>query len=99
MIVGAWCGLPYLTRTDPVTDLCQRLSSEFGQAQAYFHSEQNDGEAWLIAEGGAVTGRWIAEYPDAVLAGWLQRRTGARLDRIATALGNGGGLEVLLEGC
>ncbi|MFJ3235975.1 hypothetical protein [Streptomyces sp. NPDC086787] len=64
LIFGAWCGLPYLTRTDLVTDLCQQLSSEFGRAQAYFHSEQNDGEAWLIAEGGAVIRRWIAEYPE-----------------------------------
>lgn len=67
LIVGAWCGLPYLTRTDAVTELCQRLSSEFGHAQAYFHSEQNDGEAWLIAEGGAVIRRWIAEYPELAL--------------------------------
>ncbi len=64
LVVGAWCGLPYPTRTDVVTDLCRQLSSEFGRAQAYFHSEQNDGEAWLIAESGTVIRRWIAEYPE-----------------------------------
>ncbi|MEW2625651.1 hypothetical protein [Streptomyces sp. NPDC048106] len=67
MIVGAWCGLPYLTRSDLVTDLCQQLSSEFGRGQASFHSEQNDGEAWLIAEGGAVIRWWISEYPELAL--------------------------------
>jgi hypothetical protein len=64
LVVGPWCGLPYLTRTAVVTNLCQQLSSEYGKAQAYFHSEQNDGEAWLIAEDGAVLRRWIAEYPE-----------------------------------
>jgi hypothetical protein len=67
LVIGAWCGLPYLTRTALVTSLCQQLSSKYGSAQAYFHSEQNDGEAWLIAEDGAVIRRWIAEYPELAL--------------------------------
>ncbi|WP_406841475.1 hypothetical protein ACICHK_41345 (plasmid) [Streptomyces sp. AHU1] len=67
MIVWAWCGLLYLTRADLVTNLWQQLSSEFGRSRAYFHSEQNDGEAWLIAERGAVIRRWIAEYPELTL--------------------------------
>jgi hypothetical protein len=67
LVVGAWCGLPYLKRTALVTNLCQQLSLEFGRAQAYFHSEQNDGEAWLIAEDGAILRRWIAEYPELAL--------------------------------
>jgi hypothetical protein len=61
---GAWCGLPYLKNVAPVTALCADLSTRFGRAQAFFHSEQNDGEAWLIAENGAVIRRWIAEYPE-----------------------------------
>jgi hypothetical protein len=67
LVIGAWCGLPYLARTATVTSLCQQLSSQYGKAQAYFHSEQNDGEAWLIAEDGAVIRRWISEYPELAL--------------------------------
>lgn len=67
LVIGAWCGLPYLRRTALITNLCQELSLQYGRAQAYFHSEQNDGEAWLIAEGGAVIRRWIAEYPELAL--------------------------------
>lgn len=64
LVFGAWCGLPYLKNVAPVTDLCVDLSTRFGRAQAFFHSEQNDGEAWLITENGAVIRRWIAEYPE-----------------------------------
>ncbi|MBE1489637.1 hypothetical protein [Plantactinospora soyae] len=67
LVFGAWLGLPYLARTDRVTQLCEELSAQFGKAQAYFHSEQNDGEAWLIAEHGTVLRRWIAEYPEAAI--------------------------------
>jgi hypothetical protein len=67
LLIGAWCGLPYRARTTPVTRLCQQLSSKYGKAQAYFHGEQNDGEAWLIAADGAVVRRWISEYPDLAL--------------------------------
>ncbi|MGW5434655.1 hypothetical protein ACWET9_47385 [Streptomyces sp. NPDC004059] len=67
LVIGAWCGLPYLTRTALVTNLCQQLSSKYGRAQAYFHSEQNDGEAWLIAEDGDVIRQWVAEYPELAL--------------------------------
>ncbi|MFE5526499.1 hypothetical protein [Embleya sp. NPDC056538] len=67
LVIGAWVGLPYLERTAYVTELCRQLSAEFGRAHAYFHSEQNDGEAWLIAEDGRVVRRWIAEYPGLAL--------------------------------
>jgi hypothetical protein len=63
LAVGAWFGLPYQSRTAHVTQLCRQFSAQFGKAQAYFHSEQNDGEAWLIAENGLVRRRWISEYP------------------------------------
>lgn len=64
LVVGAWFGLPYLERTAQVTNLCREFSARFGKAQAYFHSEQNDGEAWLIAEDGEVIRRWVSEYPE-----------------------------------
>ena len=67
LVIGAWCGLPYRERTAPVTRLCQQLSSQYGKAQAYFDSEQNDGQAWLIAENGTVIRRWITEYPELAL--------------------------------
>jgi hypothetical protein len=64
LVVGAWFGLPYLGRTTHITLLCREFSSRYGKAQAYFHSEQNDGEAWLIAEDGVVRRRWVSEYPE-----------------------------------
>jgi hypothetical protein len=64
LVVGAWFGLPYESRTTHITELCREFSARFGKAQAYFHSEQNDGEAWLIAEDGLVLRRWISEYPE-----------------------------------
>lgn len=67
LVVGAWCGLPYLNRTEPTTDLCRALSADFGQAQAYFHSEQGDGAAWLYADEGEVHRRWISEFPELAL--------------------------------
>lgn len=39
----------------------------FGAAQLFFHSEQNDGEARLIAERGRIVRRWISEYPELAL--------------------------------
>ncbi|MEW2051157.1 hypothetical protein [Streptomyces sp. NPDC005476] len=47
--------------------LCRELSAQFGRAQLLFHSEQNDGEAWLIAERGRILGRWVSEYPELAL--------------------------------
>ena len=67
LVIGSWCGLPHLNNVFPVTELCRELSARFGAAQAYFHSEQNDGEAWLLAENGAVVRRWLSEYPELAL--------------------------------
>jgi hypothetical protein len=67
LVIGPWCGLLHLENVAPVTDLCQQLSARFGQAQAYFHSEQNDGEAWLVAVDGRIVRRWIGEYPELAL--------------------------------
>lgn len=47
--------------------LCRELSAHFGKAQLFFHSEQNDGEAWLITERGRILRRWISEYPELAL--------------------------------
>ena len=67
LVIGPWCGLPHLRHTALVTNLCRELSSEHGKAQAYFHSEQNDGEAWLIAEDRVVVRRWVSKYPELAL--------------------------------
>lgn len=67
LVVGPWCALPDLARTAQVTDLCLALSSRYEQAQAFFFGEQGDGDAWLIAERGAVFRRWISEYPELAL--------------------------------
>ncbi|WP_162684321.1 hypothetical protein [Streptomyces populi] len=67
LVVGPYFGLPYLSQTTHVTDLCRKLSALFGKAQLFFHSEQNDGEAWLIAERGRILRRWISEYPELAL--------------------------------
>ncbi|MET7984403.1 hypothetical protein [Streptomyces sp. NPDC005281] len=64
LVVGPYFGLPYAQQTMHVTELCRELSAHFGKAQLFFHSEQNDGEAWLIAERGRIIRRWISEYPE-----------------------------------
>ncbi|MGW1211873.1 hypothetical protein ACWD5F_19835 [Streptomyces sp. NPDC002499] len=67
LAIGPYFGLPYPQQTEHITDLCRELSVRFGKAQLFFHSEQNDGEAWLIAEGGRILRRWISEYPSLAL--------------------------------
>ncbi|WP_327748615.1 hypothetical protein [Streptomyces europaeiscabiei] len=67
LVVGPYFGLSYPQQTVHVTDLCRKLSAHFGKAQLFFHSEQNDGEAWLIAERGRILRRWISEYPELAL--------------------------------
>ncbi|MFI1768752.1 hypothetical protein ACH41H_42895 [Streptomyces sp. NPDC020800] len=67
LVVGPYFGLPHPHRTAHVTDLCRELSARYGKAQLFFHSEQNDGEAWLIAEHGRILRRWISEYPELAL--------------------------------
>lgn len=67
LVVGPYFGLPYPQRTAYVTDLCRELSAHFSRAQLFFHSEQNDGEAWLIAERGRIFRRWISECPKLAL--------------------------------
>lgn len=67
LMVGPWWTLSDLARTTHVTDVCADLSARFGRAQVYFHGEQGDGEAWLLAERGTMTRRWISEYPELAL--------------------------------
>lgn len=67
LALGSWFSPTYLENVVHVTGLCKQLSSRFGRAQAFFHSEQRDGEAWLIAENGAVIRRFISEYPELAL--------------------------------
>ncbi|MFJ4785802.1 hypothetical protein [Streptomyces sp. NPDC088794] len=67
LVIGPYFGLRYPQQTAHITDLCRELSIRFGKAQLFFRSEQNDGEAWLIAEGGRIIRRWISEYPSLAL--------------------------------
>jgi hypothetical protein len=67
LVVGPYFGLSYPQQTTHVTDLCRKLSVHFGKAQLFFHSEQNDGEAWLIAERGRILRRWISDHPELAL--------------------------------
>lgn len=67
LVIGPYFGLAYPQQTAHVTDLCRELSAHFGKAQLFSHSEQNDGEAWLIAERGRILRRWISEYPELAL--------------------------------
>jgi hypothetical protein len=67
LVIGPYFGLSYPQQTAHVTDFCRELSADFGKAQLFFHSEQNDGEAWLIAERGRILRRWISEYPELAL--------------------------------
>ncbi|MFJ6085397.1 hypothetical protein ACIQI8_28780 [Streptomyces sp. NPDC092369] len=43
------------------------LNAQFGRAQLFFHSEQNTGGAWLIAERGRILRRWITDCPEPAL--------------------------------
>ncbi|MFG2378799.1 hypothetical protein ACGFY9_46045 [Streptomyces sp. NPDC048504] len=67
LVVGPYFGLPYPQQTAHVSELCRELSAQFGKAQLFFHGEQNDGEAWLIAERGQIVRRWISECPELAL--------------------------------
>lgn len=67
LVFGFWGSLLLLENVVHVTDLCRDMSVRFGKAQAYFTSEQGDGEAWLIAEAGGVVRRFISEYPELAL--------------------------------
>ncbi|MER6141001.1 hypothetical protein ABT174_13175 [Streptomyces sparsogenes] len=67
LVVGPYFGLPFPQQTAHLTEVCRELSANFGKAQLFFHSEQNDGEAWLIAERGRIRRRWISEYPELAL--------------------------------
>src|SRR5262245_48362623 len=53
LLFGPWCSP---TRNEAL-ELCVRASSVFGNAQAYWYGEQNDGSACLIAENGTLIAR------------------------------------------
>jgi hypothetical protein len=63
LVVGLCWWVPLVRKLDPLTDLCKVLSERFGKAQAYFYSEQGDGDAWVIAEDGRIIRRWTDEIP------------------------------------
>ena len=41
----------------------ERLSDEYGQAQAYFYGSQADGDAWLVGEQGRIIRRYSSNQP------------------------------------
>jgi hypothetical protein len=57
LLVGPWCSPIAEDRRDEILDLCVRASATFGKAQAYWHGEQGDGSAWLVAENGTLIRR------------------------------------------
>ncbi|KOV35768.1 hypothetical protein ADK60_08690 [Streptomyces sp. XY431] len=58
LVVGSWCDPSSAEREAEVLEVCARLSAQFGRAQAYWHSEQNDGSAVLVAEQGTIVRRF-----------------------------------------
>lgn len=50
-----------------VASWVERLSQEYGRAQAYFFGSQNDGDAWLVAEAGRITRRYSSNKPETSL--------------------------------
>ena len=84
LVIGPWCGLPYLDRKADVTRVCLELSALHGETHAYFYGERRDGDAWLIAENGGVSRRWISEYPELALGDPLGRERHS-LDAIGIA--------------
>ncbi|MEV6683719.1 hypothetical protein AB0N09_43880 [Streptomyces erythrochromogenes] len=58
LVVGAWCDPSATERQNEVLEACERLSTRFGRAQAYWWSATQDGSAVLIAEDGVVVRRF-----------------------------------------
>jgi hypothetical protein len=46
-----------------VASWVERLSQQYGRAQAYYFGSQNDGDAWLVAEAGRITRRYSSNQP------------------------------------
>lgn len=57
-VVGPWCDPADIERGEEVLRACEALSARYGRAQAYCYGAQNDGSAWLVAEGGTVLRRY-----------------------------------------
>ncbi|WP_371794144.1 hypothetical protein [Streptomyces sp. NBC_01718] len=57
-IAGRWCDPIDDERADEVLRACERLSTHYGQAQAYYYGAQGDGSAWVVAENGVVMRRY-----------------------------------------
>lgn len=57
-VAGRWCDPIDNERADEVLRACERLSTRYGQAQAYYYGAQGDGSAWVVAENGVVIRRY-----------------------------------------
>ncbi|MFE7794898.1 HEAT repeat domain-containing protein [Streptomyces sp. NPDC057460] len=91
LVVGAWCDPSATERQNAVLEACERLSTRYGRAQAYWWSATHDGSAVLIAEDGVVVRRF-GYFPDedvqhlelgAPLAYEQQRRAALELPPLA----------------
>jgi hypothetical protein len=91
LVVGSWCDPSSAERGADVLEVCARLSAQYGRAQAYWHSDQHDGSAVLVAEQGTIVRRF-AYIPGedmqhlelgAPLAYEQQRRTALGLPTLA----------------
>ncbi|MET8627297.1 HEAT repeat domain-containing protein [Kitasatospora sp. NPDC004669] len=58
LVVGSWCDPSSAEREAEVLDACAQLSAQYGRAQAYWHSDQHDGSAVLVAEQGTIVRRF-----------------------------------------
>ncbi|MFE2853614.1 hypothetical protein ACFXJO_21080 [Streptomyces lavendulae] len=58
LVVGSWCDPSATERQNEVLEACERLSTRFGRAQAFWWSASQDGSAVLIAEDGVVLRRF-----------------------------------------
>ncbi|MFE6750690.1 HEAT repeat domain-containing protein [Kitasatospora purpeofusca] len=58
LVVGSWCDPSSPEREAEVLEACALLSARYGRAQAYWHSDQCDGSAVLVAESGTIVRRF-----------------------------------------
>lgn len=76
LVAGRWCDPCDAQRGEEILQRCLELSTRYGQAQAYYYGERNDGSAWLVAEDGVV----VRRYKETGQAEDLQWTLGEPLD-------------------
>jgi hypothetical protein len=61
VVAGRWCDPSNDERGEEVRLLVEKLSSEYGEAHAYFITEYSDYSAWLVAKCGQTVRRYTEE--------------------------------------